>query len=470
MARELVLGALATMSPALFANAWSHPLSDTAGFATLPHWQRMARVVEAAGFDFLFFADSPSYSMAGDRIPDAVVEEGVNFPTHDPIPTVAALAATVPRLAFGVTASTTLEAPVMHARRFTTLDHLTEGRVGWNIVNSDMQHALVRLHGLRDITPHGERYDRADEFMSVMYELWEASWEDGAVLFDKATRRFAEPSKVHRVRHDGKYFSVDGLFPAIPSPQRTPVLLQAGSSSRGIAFAGEHAEIVFAQEAAIDRAADFVSRLRAAALAAGRSPHSLAVINSLSVVVGDTEQEARRLRRELRDTPSTATMAAGFLAWTGIDLLSLPPSSTLNGIVSDYGQGTLAHYQGEDAPTVADILDGLRDTIGGFKVTGTPESVARQLEEIVDGSDLDGFMVEETFGGPEPYEEFGRRVVPLLRRDGYLPDQPRNGTFRERLPGSTGARLSGDHPGARRRRPETGSTRADALNEGIANR
>ncbi|WP_432565652.1 NtaA/DmoA family FMN-dependent monooxygenase [Kineococcus sp. SYSU DK003] len=450
MTKQVFLGAFEEFTPNFISNAWSHPRSDTRGFATLKYWQNMARELEAGGFDFLFLAEALGYPMRADgSVPDVVIREAVQVPVHDPMAIVSGLAATVDRLGFVVTASTTAQQPNLNARTFTTLDHLTEGRIAWNVVTSDNQVALSKLLGQDNVTPHAERYRRATEFMELSLKLWEGAWEDDAVVFDKKTRTFADVDKVHRIEHRGQYFALDGFFTALPSVQRTPLLLQAGTSPAGRAFAGRFAECVFIQERDLELAAATVADLRARAVANGRESQDIKVIDAVSIVVGSSEEEAQRLRRELDATPSREAAAALFMGWSGVDLMAFPLDATLQDVSTEVGKTTLGTFQnGDDSPTIAEILDKITSSIGGIRVTGTPESVADQLERIVEATDIDGFLIEYTYGGMASYREFIDDVIPILRHRGMLPEKPRGGSMRRRILGRDSDRLPATHPGA----------------------
>lgn len=461
MTKEIFLGAFEEFTPNFISNAWSHERGDTSAFATLRYWQNLARELEAAGFDFLFLAEALGYPMSGSDVPEVVIREAVQVPVHDPMALVSGLAATVERLGFVVTASTTAQHPYLNARTFTTLDHLTEGRIAWNIVTSDNQVALTRLLGHAGVTPHDERYRRATEFVELSLALWEGGWDDDAVVYDKATKTYADPAKVHRITHEGQYFALDGYFPAIPSVQRTPLLLQAGTSTAGRAFAGKFAECVFVQDRDLDKAALTVADLRARAVANGREADDITVIDAVSIVVGATEEEATRLRAELDATPSREAAAALFLGWSGVDLMSFDLDATLAEVTTEVGQTMLSMFQqGDDSPTVREILDRITSSIGGMRVTGTPESVADQLQEIVDRTDIDGFLIEYTYGDFESYRDFAEQVMPLLRQRGMLPETPRSGTMRERIIGK-GARLPASHPGAAYRGGATSAAQSE---------
>jgi FMN-dependent oxidoreductase (nitrilotriacetate monooxygenase family) len=452
MKKQLVLGAFEVMAPTFLANSWRHPLAPDDLFESLKRWQDLAVLLDRGGFDFLFFAEALAYPMNPDgSVPEVVIREAVQFPVHDAIYAISALAARVDRLGFVVTSSTTVEKPYLLARKFATVDHLTEGRIGWNIVTSDMQVALMRLLGEKRITEHDTRYDRADEFVDACLKLWEGGWSEDAMPRDKATGVFSDPAKVHRVSHHGDFYDLDGYFPIAPSKQRTPTLFQAGASSRGRALAAKYSECVFAQERDVRVTADLVRDLRARAVAHGRPADSIKIINGLSVIVHEDPAEAARIRQELTAAPSREAMAALFMGWSGVDLGGLDPHATLAEMDTEVGQSLLAQYQDPDL-TVGEILDNLRTTMGGFKVTGTPASVAYEIEAIAEGTDVDGFLIEFTFGGETSYRDFIEQVMPLLRERGLLPAQPRRGSLREMLTGTPGPRLPSWHPGATYRR------------------
>ncbi|MGF6976051.1 FMN-dependent oxidoreductase (nitrilotriacetate monooxygenase family) [Paraburkholderia sp. JPY465] len=223
---------------------WTHPRDRSTDYRKLGYWTDLARLLERGLFDGLFIADIVGVYDIYQQSANVTLKESVQLPVNDPMMLVSAMAAATRHLGFGITVNLTYEAPYLLARRFSTLDHLTEGRIGWNIVTGYLDSA-ARAMGRGEMTPHDERYDRADEYLDVLYKLWEGSWEDDAVLRDREGRVFADPSKVHKLDHHGRYYDVEGYHLSEPSPQRTPVLFQAGSSGRGQAFAVRHAECVF---------------------------------------------------------------------------------------------------------------------------------------------------------------------------------------------------------------------------------
>jgi FMN-dependent oxidoreductase (nitrilotriacetate monooxygenase family) len=245
---------------------WTHPRDRSTEYNTIQYWQDLARLAERGKFDGIFLADIVGVYDVYRGGPAASIVDGVQIPVSDPMMVVPVMAAVTEHIGFGVTANLTYEPPYLFARRMSTLDHLTGGRVGWNIVTGYLDSA-ARGMGLAAQPDHDGRYDVADEYMSVVYQLWEASWEDGAVRRDKVNRIFADPAKIHRVRHHGRHYQVDAIHLAEPSPQRTPVLYQAGSSTRGREFAATHAECVFVFGADKRITRDIVADIRGGARA-----------------------------------------------------------------------------------------------------------------------------------------------------------------------------------------------------------
>ena len=245
MTRQMRLNAFSMntvghLSPGL----WTHPRDRSTGYNSLRHWTELARLLERGCLDGLFLADVLGpYDVFGSG-PDAALRRGAQVPLGDPMLLVPAMAAVTEHLGFGITSSLSYEPPYLLARRLSTLDHLTDGRVGWNVVTSYLDSA-ARAMGRPQQVAHDARYDIAEEYMQLVYKLWEGSWEDGAVLADRARGIYADPARVHAVHHHGAHYRLDGIHLCEPSPQRTPVLYQAGSSPAGLGFAARHAECVF---------------------------------------------------------------------------------------------------------------------------------------------------------------------------------------------------------------------------------
>ena len=282
----LLLSAFEINAPNLTSQGlWAHPEQHTHATSTSSTGRRWPGCWRTAVSTCCSWPTPPATPCWSGRTPEVAFEQAVEMPTNDPLLLVPAMAAVTSRLGFAVTSSTSLETPYPNARRFATLDHLTRGRIGWNVVTTSST-VVSDLHGRAPLAPHDERYDIADEHLHLSYRLFEGSWEDGAVLHDKATRRYADARRVHEVHHRGRYFRCDGYFKVEPSPQRTPVVFQAGASERGREFAATHAEVVFLQARDAGTLRAQVLDLHARAARHGRGPGSLRTLVGLSVVLG----------------------------------------------------------------------------------------------------------------------------------------------------------------------------------------
>ena len=313
---------------------WTHPRDRSTAYNTIEYWQDLARLAERGKFDGIFLADIVGVYDVYRGGPAPSITDAVQIPVNDPMMVVPVMAAVTEHIGFGVTANLTYEPPYLFARRMSTLDHLTRGRIGWNIVTGYLDSA-ARGMGLAAQPDHDGRYDAADEYMSVVYKLWEASWEDGAVLRDKSNRIFADPTKIHRVRHQGRHYQVDAIHLAEPSPQRTPVLYQAGSSTRGREFAATHAECVFVFGADKRITRDLVADIRARAAAHGRDPGEILIFYNRAAVVGRTRREAEEKYREYHEHASIEGALAHFSSSTGIDFSRYEPDEPIRYVKND---------------------------------------------------------------------------------------------------------------------------------------
>ncbi|MCW2688407.1 MAG: flavin-dependent oxidoreductase, partial [Mycobacterium sp.] len=231
------MNCVAHQSPGL----WRHPADQSWRYKDLTYWTELAKLLERGRFDGLFIADVlGTYDIYG-ASDEAAIRQAAQIPVGDPLLLVSAMALVTENLGFGITTGTGFEHPYPFARRLSTLDHLTNGRIGWNVVTGYLP-AAARNMGQTDQPAHDARYDHADEYLEVLYKLWEGSWEDDAVVRDRDRGVFTEPDKVHHIGHSGEHFSVPGVHLSEPSIQRTPVIYQAGSSPRGVRFAAENAE------------------------------------------------------------------------------------------------------------------------------------------------------------------------------------------------------------------------------------
>lgn len=444
MSRRIRLGVFEMMNPSNGMPTWTHPNGRGDDWDSLDYWTGLARELDAAGFDFLFFADTYGYATLEGRMPHEVAAHGIQFPALDPMLAIAALAQATDQLGFVVTSPTTVERPYALARRFATLDRFTAGRIGWNVVTGSSQATTDELFGVTEKLSHDARYDAADSFLDICLRHWEHSWDDDAEVRDRSTGVYADPAKLHRVEVDDAYQRSHGVFAVPPTPQRTPVLFQAGTSDRGRAYAARNAEAVFIQGQTIESAAGHVRDIRTQAVRGGRRPEDVTVITGLTVTVAPTAEEARSLRTEYEQLLDHADAAVMFAGITGLDLTGIDPATPVVDLKTDLGQTLVQRYARQNPEMqVGEILDQFRTkAIRGFQVTGSPEEVADEIERIVDGSSIDGIMLEPTFGGPGAYRAFIELVVPILAARGRV-GTPEGATLREHLGG--GPRLAPSH-------------------------
>ncbi len=423
---------------------WTHPRDRSTEYTSLAWWAELARIAERGLFDAMFLADIVGvYDVHGGG-PEAAIAGAVQVPVGDPMLLVPAMAMVTEHLGFGVTCNLTYEPPYLFARRMSTLDHLTGGRVGWNVVTGYLDSA-ARAMGLDRQPAHDGRYDVADEYMAVCYKLWEGSWEDGAVLRDRARGIYADPARVHRVHHDGPAFRMDGVHLCEPSPQRTPVLFQAGASERGRRFAATHAECVFlaAPTPAATRVA--ADALRTEATAAGRAGTDLLLFSLASVVVGRTEAQAREKYEEYRRHASVQAGLAHYSASIGIDLSRLAPDEPIAHRRNDANNSALdAITRGAQAPwTVARITAEMVLGSRSRPIIGSGAQVAEALIAWAEAAGVDGFNLSRTVM-PEGLADFVALVVPELQARGAYKTAYAPGTLRRKLFGG-GDRLPGSH-------------------------
>ncbi|WP_317847707.1 LLM class flavin-dependent oxidoreductase [Pseudomonas sp. HTZ2] len=451
MAKEILLNAF-NMNCVGHINhgLWTHPRDTSTQYKTLAYWTDLARLLERGLFDGLFIADIVgTYDVYGQSL-DVTLKESIQLPVNDPLLLVSAMASVTRHLGFGLTANLTYEAPYLFARRLSTLDHLSNGRVGWNIVTGYLDSA-ARAMGLAQQPEHDRRYDQADEYLQVLYKLLEGSWDDDAVVADRERRVYAEPGKVRKVQHQGEFYKVEGYHLCEPSPQRTPVLFQAGSSPRGLAFAGQHAECVFisGQDQAATRAQ--VDKVRAAARAAGRDPRAIKVFMGITVIVAPTEAQARAKHAEYLRHASPEAGVAHFASSTGIDFAAYGLDEPIGFAKGNAIQSATRQLQ-DNVWTRRRLLQ--QHALGGRYVTlvGAPEQVAEQLIDWIDQTGLDRFNLTRTVT-PESFEDFIDLVVPELQRRGRYKTAYSEGTLREKLFGARHAYLPAGHPGATYRNP-----------------
>jgi FMN-dependent oxidoreductase (nitrilotriacetate monooxygenase family) len=450
MPREIRLNAFAMncighQSPGL----WTHPSDRSDRYNTLDYWVELARLLERGRFDALFLADVLGVYDVYRGSPDAAIANAAQVPVNDPLLVVPAMAYVTQNLGFGVTAAVSYEHPYTLARRFSTLDHLTGGRIGWNIVTGYLNSAAKGM-GLARQPEHDTRYEIAEEYMQIMYKLWEGSWEDDAVLRDRRRRVFARPEKVHRIRHDGVYFQIDAMHLCEPSSQRTPLLYQAGASPRGRRFAAAHAECVFVNGPSKQVVAPIVADIRKQAAAMGRNPAEILIFTMMTVITAATSRAAHARLDDYRSYASEEGALALMSGWTGVDFSTYRPDEPIRYSRRDAQTSALAAFTIADPErlwTVREIAKHAAIGGRGPLAVGSPEEVAAELIAWVEETDVDGFNLAYAVM-PETFADFVDLVVPALQSRGRYKLDYAAGTLREKLYGPGRARLPADHPAA----------------------
>ncbi|MEV4686208.1 LLM class flavin-dependent oxidoreductase [Microbacterium sp. LWH3-1.2] len=429
----------------VYHGTWRNPETTQVHLNDLDTWVELARIAEAGKFDALFFADVIGIDPAFDGSWDAYIREGLQIPCNDPAVLCAALLASTTNLGLTFTSSILSEHPFSFARKVSTLDHLSKGRIGWNIVTS-VSHNAAQNYGLDEIVAHDRRYEWAEEYMDVVYKLWEGSWDEGAVLADREGGVYADRDQIHRIHHQGENYRVMGPHLVSPSPQRTPVLYQAGASGRGRDFAARHAEGTFVVFPSVEGARRGIADQRALAVTNGRRADDLKFIQGMSFVIGSTEEEAQRKAAEIDEWVSYEGLAAHISRDMGIDLAKYDPTMPIEQTDAVGIQGYARVF--EDAnpgrkATVADVAGALSYNL---RMVGTPESIADRLEEWQDAG-IDGINVIAQYF-PGSYREFVEHVIPVLQERGLAQREYEPGTLRERLFPDTDGRLPDRHPAA----------------------
>jgi len=426
---------------------WTHPRDTSHRYTDPEHWVELARLLERGGFDGIFLADVLGVYDVYQASADAALRHGIQVPLNDPLALVPLMAQATTHLGFGVTCALTYEHPYSFARRISTLDHLTRGRIGWNIVTGYLDSAARNL-GMEKQLGHDERYDVAEEYMEVVYKLWEHSWEDGAVLRDKERGIFADPAKVHPIAHHGRHYRVPGFHLCEPSPQRTPLLYQAGTSGRGKAFAGRHAECIFVSAPARHIVERHVQELRAAAVAAGRGAGDVKIHAQALLITAPTEAQAIAKYEEYKRHIDIEAALALLSGWTGVDFSRHALDDTIEYMDTDAGRTALASFSAADPDrkwTVREAAQFIGLGGRGPVIVGDPAQVADQLEAWLDETGIDGFNLAFALAH-ESMRDVVDLVVPELQRRGRYPKEYASGSLRNKLFGK-GDRLDATHPG-----------------------
>lgn len=431
---------------------WVDPTNNRHRFNDIEYWTELAQICEHGALDAVFLADVIG---AYDKFrggPDTSLREGMQIPANDPLMVIPAMAAVTKNLGFGVTFSTTYEPPFAFARRMSTLDHLTKGRVGWNIVTSYLKNAAENFgHG--DEVPHDHRYEIADEYLDVLYKLWEGSWDDDAVIIDRGRRIYTDPSKVRYIHHKGEHFSVAGPHLTQPSRQRVPVLFQATGSPAGMEFAGRHAEVVFTGGLTTEAVRKNIANMRAKAAEHGRDPASIKFIVQGGIITGRNDLEVSEKVERYRRMMSVEGRLAH--SQSAIDYLAYPRDTLVSEIQAGADRWNHQLDRSRSEQTVGQVVDQLSGfNEDRFWVAGTPSVVADEIEKWLDVDGIDGINLRQ-YHSFETVRDFVDLIVPELRSRGrYREAYTQGETLRERIFGAGQARLPSEHFGSRYRDPD----------------
>lgn len=429
-----------------FHGSWRHPDARNREFKGFDMWVDLAKKAEDAKVDAFFFTDVMGVQGEYNGSRDIVFEMAMNVPIGDCTMLIPALARETDDIGFLYTSSVISHHPFVFARAASTLDHLSNGRIGWNIVTSANEKAFRNL-GLPATLSHDERYAWAKEYVDVTYKLWEASWDVDAIADDPASGVYTDPSKVHDINHKGDRYSVEGFNLMEPSPQRTPVLAQAGGSPAGLDFAAAHAELMFLSAYSPETIAQQVGSVRELARAKGRRDGDILFLQGLMFVIGSTDEEAFRKWGELEEWRSPEAQTAYFSSLSGMDLGRYDPATPLEEII-----GEIPGIQGAFLSMINAWPAGSKPTVNDFltsmslpqMVVGSPETIVARLREF-QAAGVDGVQVMNILM-PESYEEFFEHLVPVLQQAGLMQTEYQPGTLRQKLFGGATADISPRHP------------------------
>jgi len=410
-------------------SAWRVVDDDVRGVLGLPYYAGIARIAERGLMDAIFLADNMAIAeYRATHLPQT---------QFDPVAVLSALAAVTSDIGLIGTGSTTYSKPWELARRFATLDHLSGGRAGWNIVTTVTPLAAAAF-GESAHPEHADRYARAHEFVDAAIRVWD-SWEDDAVVGDRERGVWADRSRLHDPHFHGKFYDSDGVLPFPRSPQGRPVLVQAGQSAAGVGLAARYAELVFSGPPSMEAAAAFRADLHAQATAAGRDPAHVLVLPALMVTLGSTEAEAKAKARRLEELASPEFRWQNALYTAGLDPDAFDPDAPLPADVRD-GQAApssraeklFAAARARPDATLREIASGVTGGAGQSHFVGTPEQLADQVIAWQDAGAVDGFTI---MGSTLPYElaTFADHVVPILQRRGRFRTEYTGHTLRDHL-------------------------------------
>lgn len=416
-------------------------------FPDVRAYMELAQMADRGGIDLLFFGDGSGIPSTWEGSRDGAVEWGVQWPRHDMSPIIAAMSTVTERVGFGLTYSSTFLHPFYVARLLNSLDHVTGGRIAFNVVASTRL-ADAQNYGFDQLLEHDQRYERMEEFISVCKALWH-SVEPDAILRDRESRRFADPAKVHPIDHDGRFFKVAGPLASVPSPQVEPVLVQAGASPRGIDASASFADLVFGFGANLAGQQRHRAKLDEALVGHGRDPQKVGILWDFQAIIGATEEEAETRKESVLAAWTEEMVGVALSHNAGYDFSTLPESFRLGDLREEIVRanatpagliGHLVTEYGEDHKiTRKEFFEhGWRSATGvDHMLVGSAGRIADELEEnfAATGS-RGGFMLSSPLAFPSGYGAMIELLVPELRRRGALAERkPGRQTLREVLCG-----------------------------------
>ncbi|KAI5264737.1 bacterial luciferase-like protein [Aureobasidium subglaciale] len=440
----------------LLPGQWKNPSDKSTTKRRLDYWIDVAKLLEKGDINALFLADTYGGYDTYQNSLDECIRRAAQWPMTDPTIPISAMAAVTKNLSFGITASTSFEPPFLLAKRFSTLDHLTQGRIGWNIVTS-WKKAAFKAIGIDTPIDHDERYEQADEYLRLLYKLWEGSWSDDAIIADAKNDTYFDPEKIRTIKHQGKYFNFESRHITDPSPQRTPFLFQAGTSPAGSFFASKHAEAIFVSGHSPEVLRPRIDAIRKLAKEEGRDPASIKFFATFTPILGKTNEEAQEKLAELKKYASVTGGLVLFSGWTGIDISEIPLDQEITAADSKEVHKVTSQLHAftttsKEVPKWTPRVVAEKVGIGGLGPVGvgSPATVADEMQRWVREADLDGFNIGYVTT-PGTFEDVIELLIPELRRRGVYPEKgAKNGlTQREKVYGAGQASLRADHTGSR---------------------
>ena len=412
---------------------WRHPQTASAGY----DWRRpelyehIARTCERGKFDCIFFADLNYISDSFRGTLEPALKYASQAPEHDPLPLLAWLGAVTERIGLAATFSVSNQHPFYAARMWATIDHLTSGRAGWNVVSSINHNQAANYGAERE--PTERRYERAHEYYEVCRKLWD-SWEEGSVVMDREAPLFADAEKVHRIDFEGEFFRSRGPLNVTPSPQDGPVILQAGTSPKGRDFAAQYAEGIFAIQPQREEAKKYRDDIRARVGELGRDPDDCKLLFGAQVIIGSSEQEAQDKQAQHNALVEPEAGMTVLSAHLDFDLSQLPPDSIMEEHEHPQLQRMKTRFRTDEGRplTVAEVAQNHGQSVGLPQFVGTPQGVTDQLLDFIDFVGGDGFMLSPIYS-PGAIDEFVDRVVPELQQRGRFRKQYSGTMLREHL-------------------------------------